>query len=80
MCYKEGFYNGKMILGHYAGLPVQEAKPKIKSELVEASLAAIYYEPEGEVVSRSGDACVVCLMDQWYLDYGEEEWRQKAEK
>ena len=27
-------------------------------------------------ISRSGDECVVALCDQWYLDYGEEKWRQ----
>lgn len=28
---------------------------------------------------RSGDECVVALCNQWYLDYGEPEWRSKAE-
>lgn len=27
-----------------------------------------------QVMSRSGDECVVALTDQWYLTYGEEEW------
>lgn len=27
-----------------------------------------------QVISRSGDECVVALTDQWYLTYGEEEW------
>lgn len=27
---------------------------------------------------RSGDECVVALCDQWYLDYGEENWKQAA--
>ncbi|CAG8696973.1 1704_t:CDS:2, partial [Scutellospora calospora] len=40
----------------------------------------VYNEPEGLVMSRSGDECVVALCDQWYLDYGEEEWRKQAEK
>jgi leucyl-tRNA synthetase len=31
-------------------------------------------------VSRSGDECVVALTDQWYLEYGEEQWRARAEK
>lgn len=29
---------------------------------------------------RSGDECVVALCDQWYLDYGEEEWKSQALK
>ena len=40
----------------------------------------VYSEPERVVMSRSGDECVVALTDQWYLEYGEEGWRQKAEK
>ena len=32
------------------------------------------------VISRSGDNCVVSLCDQWYLNYGEDEWRKLAEK
>jgi len=28
-----------------------------------------------QVMSRSGDECVVALTDQWYLTYGEDEWR-----
>ncbi len=28
-----------------------------------------------EVVSRSGDICVVALCDQWYIEYGKAEWK-----
>jgi leucyl-tRNA synthetase len=38
----------------------------------------IYYEPESVVMSRSGDECVVALTDQWYLGYGEEDWKQRV--
>lgn len=30
-------------------------------------------------MSRSGDVCVVALVDQWYLDYGEESWLKQAQ-
>lgn len=30
--------------------------------------------------TRSGDECVVALCDQWYLDYGEEQWKSQAFK
>jgi leucyl-tRNA synthetase len=68
--YTKGFYEGKMIVGEHAGKLVQVAKPLIKEELIKAGKAIIYREPDGEVVSRSGDPCVVALCDQWYLDYG----------
>ena len=31
--------------------------------------------PMLQVMSRSGDECVVALTDQWYLAYGEDAWR-----
>lgn len=33
---------------------------------------------ELRLLRRSGDECVVALCDQWYLDYGEENWKQAA--
>lgn len=29
---------------------------------------------------RSGDECVVALCNQWYLDYGNEDWKAQARK
>ncbi|CAG8679942.1 42317_t:CDS:10 [Gigaspora margarita] len=78
--YKEGFYNGVMLVGDFKGKPVQEAKPLTKDLLISTGQGFLYNEPEGLVMSRSGDECVVALCDQWYLDYGEEEWRKQAEK
>lgn len=31
-----------------------------------------YYEPEKTIISRSGDTCVVAIIDQWFIDYGNE--------
>ena len=39
-----------------------------------------YAEPESEVLSRSGDDCVVAMTDQWFLKYGEENWRKTVEE
>ncbi|KAG6809080.1 hypothetical protein H0H92_001688 [Tricholoma furcatifolium] len=79
IAYKEGFYNGTMLVGEFKGVSVQEAKPKVRERMIEAGLAFAYAEPEGMVVSRSADECVVALMDQYYLDYGEETWRAQVE-
>jgi leucyl-tRNA synthetase len=78
--YKAGFYEGTLTVGPYAGEKVEKAKEKIRSELLASGQAIIYSEPEAAVVSRSGDNCVVALVDQWYLPYGEDEWRTVAEK
>lgn len=32
------------------------------------------------VMSRSGDECVVALTDQWYITYGESEWKKLTEE
>jgi leucyl-tRNA synthetase len=39
--------------------------------------AFVYYEPTDEVISRSGDICVVAYCDQWYVKYGQEDWQKK---
>eukprot|EP00741_Cyanophora_paradoxa_P024473 tig00022075_g23630.t1 len=78
--YLKGFYEGVLLVGPHAGKKVQDAKPIIRDEMLAAGTAARYSEPEGLVMSRSGDECVVCLTDQYYLDYGEESWRKLTEE
>ncbi|CAL5093003.1 unnamed protein product [Urochloa decumbens] len=80
MTYLKGFTDGTMIVGEFSGRKVQEAKPLIKSKLLEEGTAVLYSEPEKVVMSRSGDECVVALTDQWYITYGETEWKQTAVK
>jgi len=70
----KGFYEGILKganVGKYDGFKVLNAKPLIRQEMMENNQAAIYYEPEGKVVSRSGDECIVALCDQWYLNYSD---------
>ncbi|CCK71315.1 leucine--tRNA ligase CDC60 KNAG_0G02590 [Huiozyma naganishii CBS 8797] len=76
--YKEDYYSGVMIYGKYKGEKVEEAKAKVKADLISTGEAFVYNEPESQVISRSGDDCIVSLEDQWYLDYGEEEWKKQA--
>lgn len=77
--YKGGFYEGTMLAGEFVGRKVQEAKGLIRNKLLETNQAVVYSEPEKKVMSRSGDECVVALTDQWYVTYGEPEWRKLAE-
>ncbi|KCZ80200.1 hypothetical protein H312_02407, partial [Anncaliia algerae PRA339] len=37
-----------------------------------------YYKTDGEVISRSNTKCVVALMDQWFIDYNNADWKTKA--
>ncbi|KAK0934462.1 cytosolic leucyl tRNA synthetase, partial [Friedmanniomyces endolithicus] len=55
LAYKEGFYQGKMIYGDFAGKSVEEAKPLVRQQLIDSGEAFAYAEPEGLVISRSGD-------------------------
>jgi len=73
-CYQLGFTKGVMKVGP-VGMKVEAAKVQIKQEMIAAGLAVNYYEPEKQVVSRTGDDCIVALCDQWLNDYGEESWK-----
>lgn len=59
---------------------LQRFKGSDLSKCVMGEETMMYYEPESLVMSRSGDECVVALVDQWYIDYGEPEWRAQAKK
>ncbi|KAJ8266803.1 hypothetical protein GJAV_G00134870 [Gymnothorax javanicus] len=76
--YLKGFYEGVMLVEGYKGQKVQDVKKPIQKMMVEKGQALVYMEPEKQVMSRSGDECVVALCDQWYLDYGDPEWKQQA--
>ena len=78
--YLKGFYEGVMLVGLGSGMKVQEAKPIIKKYMMDNGLAAPYYEPENEVISRTGDECVVGLCDQWFLNYGEDQWKSSVKQ
>jgi leucyl-tRNA synthetase len=80
LVYKEAFYNGTMTIGEFKGESCAAAKVKVKNRMVEQGLAFEYAEPAALVMSRSADECVVALMDQWYLDYGETEWKAVCAK
>jgi leucyl-tRNA synthetase len=80
IAYTKGFYEGIMIIGEFAGQKVPDAKLLVRDLLMKQGLAMLYWEPEKQVISRSGDECVVALTDQWYLDYGEADWRALTQR
>ncbi|PVI05866.1 leucyl-tRNA synthetase [Periconia macrospinosa] len=77
--YKEGFYKGTMIYGDFKGKKVEEAKNLVRKQLIDQGLAFPYAEPDGKVMSRSGDECVAGLLDQWFMNYGTAENRGDGE-
>lgn len=80
LAYTESFSKGTMIIGDFKGEKVEDVRDKIREQMIREEMAFVYCEPESSVVSRSGEECIVAFCDQWYLDYGEEKWKAKAEK
>lgn len=78
--YTKGFYSGLMLVDQYKGVKVCDAKPLVRQYLIDNGFAINYYEPEKFVKSRNGDKCIVAFVDQWYLIYGEEEWKGIVKK
>jgi leucyl-tRNA synthetase len=79
-CYQAGFYSGVMTIGPFKGEKVADAKVKMGDLMIASGDAIRYQEPQKEVISRSGDECVVALTDQWYLRYGIDEWKAEVKK
>eukprot|EP00758_Cryptobia_borreli_P001030 Tbor_TRINITY_DN1878_c0_g1::TRINITY_DN1878_c0_g1_i1::g.23030::m.23030/K01869/LARS, leuS; leucyl-tRNA synthetase len=76
--YQAAFYTGEMIAGPFKGCKVAEAKVKMMHLLIEKEEGMRYFEPTKEVISRSGDECVVALCDQWFIEYGREDWKKSV--
>ncbi|MEM3725494.1 MAG: leucine--tRNA ligase [Candidatus Bathyarchaeia archaeon] len=82
--YRHEFHNGKMkqITGKYFGLPVAEAKEKVKQDLLAEGKVTVMYELLNRPVQcRCGTECIVKIFeDQWFIDYGNPEWKALAYK
>jgi len=80
--YSHEFYKGKMLAnaGRFAGMTVAVAKNEVKQEVMNSGIAGTMYELVNKPVKcRCGAECVVKLLsDQWFLDYGNKEWKGKA--
>ncbi len=79
--YKAGFYGGVMNAncGRYAGMAVTAAKDAIKKELAQQDVLEKFYELSGNVVCRCLTKCIVRIVsDQWFLAYGNEQWKENT--
>ena len=74
--YTQGFYKGIIDIGPYKGQPIKDVKDKVKADLINNGEGDTYFEPEGLIKNRIGEECVVALVDQWYLKYGEEQYKE----
>ncbi|MEM2546947.1 MAG: leucine--tRNA ligase [Candidatus Bathyarchaeia archaeon] len=82
--YRHEFHSGRMRTntGKYAGLPVAEAREKVKQDLISSGKATTMYELLNRPVRcRCGAECVVKIFeDQWFIDYGNPEWKALSHK
>ncbi|NTV23293.1 MAG: leucine--tRNA ligase [Nanoarchaeota archaeon] len=88
LLYKDGFYKGKLnslyakrFSKDFSGKAVSEAKEQITAELVKSDFGDKYFQLTGKVVARSLGECIVKIVDdQWFMAYGDKEWKKLAHK
>ncbi len=67
--------------GACAKMSVPECQEYLKKTLTEKGDAVMFYELEGKVVCRCLTPCVVKITtDQWFLKYGDPEWKKITHK
>ncbi len=79
--YKKEFHTGVMKPNtkEYAGMKVEHAKNALKKKLLEKKNGALFYELTGKVVCRCLTPAVVKIVhDQWFMHYGNLEWKKLA--
>jgi leucyl-tRNA synthetase len=60
--------------GDYAGLPVMEAKVRMKQAMIASGEAAVMYDLSENVTCRCGERVVIKKVDdQWFIDYANPE-------
>ena len=82
--YGDEFHRGvtRPELGPYGGLPVREAREKVKERLLGSRKGELLYEMANKPVScRCGAKCIVkVLSDQWFIDYSSPSWKELAKE
>ena len=82
--YEKEFYKGvlKENCKQFAGKKVSEVKDAIKEWLAEQKISEVLLELTNTPVKcRCGTECVVKILNnQWFLNYGDKKWKEKANK
>jgi leucyl-tRNA synthetase len=79
--YKKEFHSGvlKPNCGPYAGKTIRDAKDILIVDFKQLGVADTMYDLPEQVVCRCMTQCIVkILSDQWFLNYSEAEWKNKA--
>ena len=80
--YKAEYHRGVFKIEPYKGKPVSEVKDLVAKDMAEKGSADRMYEfSDKNVISRFGNRAVVKIIhDQWFIDYGNPEWKEKAKE
>jgi leucyl-tRNA synthetase len=81
--YKKEFHGGvlKENCGPYAGKTVREVKDVLIADFRKLGVADSMYDLPDPVVCRCMTQCIVkILSDQWFLNYSDEAWKEKAKE
>ena len=78
--YKAEYHRGVFKIKPYQGKPVNEVKELVAKEMLEKGIADRMYEfSDKNVISRFGNRAVIKIIhDQWFIDYGNPDWKAKA--
>ena len=82
--YSKEFHDGimKENTGNFSGMPVAKAREAVVKELTRDRSVEILLElKNAPVVCRCGTECVVHILEnQWFINYGNSEWKTLAHK
>lgn len=80
--YKKEILTGKMLVGPYKGQKVSDAIDKTKASMLENNQAIVFWELGNKpIFCRCGAHLTVNILgNQWFIDYGNPEWKSKAKQ
>ncbi|MFW9830906.1 MAG: leucine--tRNA ligase [Candidatus Thorarchaeota archaeon] len=82
--YREEYYQGvmKKNTGPFADRKVSDIKEEVIDFLLNQQRAFRFYQPDQKTVTcRCGNDVVVALLpDQWFINYGDPQWKKQATK
>ncbi len=80
--YRKELHHGKLKVGDLQGSSVEVARDKVKEKLTNEGLATTIFEIMNRPVKcRCGGTVEVKILDdQWFINYGDPNWKEKALK
>ena len=81
--YKKEFHSGKLKTNCrvYAGKSVREVKDQLIADFKKQEISDVMYDLPEPVVCRCMTPCMVkILSDQWFLNYSNSQWKEKAKE